>query len=151
MIVGGYGVGKTALLQRHLHGIFTENYKTTLGVRIEAHDSDIHPDLKISFWDTAGVVNQSETPSTYFLGTQHILYIIDIARPSTYRKIEEQLDYLYNFVPAVPITIIGNKADLINELNEDQIELIEDLCDWLTSARTGENIEELFTEIINGE
>ncbi|NLE96032.1 MAG: GTP-binding protein, partial [Dehalococcoidia bacterium] len=34
-MLGGYAVGKTSLVKRFVHGIFSERYLTTIGVKIE--------------------------------------------------------------------------------------------------------------------
>ena len=34
-LLGGFGVGKTSLVSRFVHSIFSDKYLTTLGVKIE--------------------------------------------------------------------------------------------------------------------
>ena len=34
-MVGAFGVGKTSLVSRYVHSIFSEKYQTTVGVKID--------------------------------------------------------------------------------------------------------------------
>ena len=63
----------------------------------------------------------------------------------TFANLEADINYLKSKVPGVTIKIVGNKVDLVTE--EQLIDIKEKLTipfDIVTSAKTGENVEELF-------
>jgi len=98
-------------------------------------------------WDIAGEVAQNKVPTSYFLGTSGIIYVFDLTRPSTYRNLKEDIDYLKSINNLTTIKIVGNKKDLISE------EAIESLTkeillpiNLFTSAKTGENVTKLFQD-----
>ena len=49
IIVGGWGVGKTSVLNSFIHRQFSLDYKSTLGVNIMAKTYPIRDDFIVSF------------------------------------------------------------------------------------------------------
>ena len=92
-----------------------------------------------------GEVSQDKVPVTYFLGASGVIYVFDLSRPSTYKNIKQDIEYLSGILKGGIIKIVGNKRDLVTE---EQINIIrEDLpmpFDITTSAKTGDNVEDLF-------
>ncbi len=76
------------------------------------------------------------------------MYVFDLSRPSTYKNISKDLEYLRNLVPGSIIKIVGNKLDLVSK---DEIEKVKNTIalPWsiLTCAKTGENVEMLFHDL----
>ena len=96
-------------------------------------------------WDIAGEVAQDKVPLSYFLGTSGIIYVFDLTRPMTYNNILADIEYLKNILPEATIKIIGNKKDLVTAAHiENVISGLPVECDMTTSAKTGENVEQLF-------
>jgi len=59
--------------------------------------------------------------------------------------LNSDLEYLKKIAPGISIKVIGNKQDLVSEQDvKDYIETTGVAFDFLTSAKTGKNIEELF-------
>ena len=54
-MLGGFAVGKTSLVRRFVQSIFSENYLTTVGVKIDKK-SVVFPDKTVDLilWDLAG-------------------------------------------------------------------------------------------------
>ncbi|XP_009867199.1 PREDICTED: ras-related protein Rab-23-like, partial [Apaloderma vittatum] len=55
VVVGNGAVGKSSMIQRYCKGIFTKDYKKTIGVdflerQIQVNDEDV----RLMLWDTAG-------------------------------------------------------------------------------------------------
>jgi len=149
ILTGSFGVGKTSLFSRFIHNSFSDRYITTIGVKVDKKPVEID-DQKISIllWDIAGEVTQDKVPRSYFLGASAIIYVFDLTRPSTYKNIDLDLNYLQTMLPDAVIQIVGNKKDLVSE--EILVELQTDLASittMLTSAKTGENVEDLFQTI----
>lgn len=146
ILVGHFGVGKTSLIRRFVHQRFSDDYLTTIGVKIDKNVLKVDEmDVTLIIWDIAGETNQAKIPKSYQLGAHGILYIFDITRPSTYQNLHEQLDYLKGVLPNAPIKIIANKKDLLTA--EKQQEVLEEIAYegmYTSSAKTGESVEDVF-------
>jgi len=149
-LVGSFGVGKTSLFRRFIDDAFSEDYKSTLGVQIQKKIIPM-PDgtqLSLILWDTEGVADMSKGRSSYLLGSHAFVYVFDLTRIDTYKNINEQIGFLKENYPNVLIKIVGNKLDAVNEklakvsLEENNVEY-----DFLTSAKTGSKVDELFVDI----
>ena len=147
ILTGSFGVGKTSLFSRFIYSEFDEKYLTTIGVKVDKKTINIDDDtsLNIMLWDIAGEVAQDKVPLSYFLGTSGIIYVFDLTRPMTYNNILADIEYLKNILPEATIKIIGNKKDLVTTAHiESVISGLPVECDMTTSAKTGENVEQLF-------
>jgi len=149
ILLGHYGVGKTSLVKRFVHHIFSDVYQATIGVSIEKKTLVIDDtEISMLIWDIAGESSQAKVPASYKLGAHGILYVFDLTRPETYARLANEINALSQMLPAVPIMVIGNKNDLLTEKKnisiQDQLPLIPyAYC----SAKTGENVEQLFTDL----
>ncbi len=147
ILTGSFGVGKTSLFSRFIYSEFDEKYLTTIGVKVDKKTINIDNDtnLNIMLWDIAGEVAQDKVPLSYFLGTSGIIYVFDLTRPMTYNNILADIEYLKNILPEATVKIIGNKKDLVTTAHiESVISGLPVECDMTTSAKTGENVEQLF-------
>lgn len=146
VLLGHVNVGKTSLVRRFVHAFFSEKYVSTIGVTIEKKEVEIDG-IKVSMiiWDIEGHAEVESVPESYLIGVQGILYVFDLARKSTCTNIMSQIDYLKNEFPFVPIKIIGNKLDLIQEGELIQIQQELSPLKFITaSAKSGENVEQVF-------
>lgn len=146
ILTGSFGVGKTSLFNRFIFSRFSEKYLTTIGVKVNKKTININGrELSMLVWDIAGEVKQDKVPSSYFLGASGAIYVFDLSRPSTYKNIKEDIEYLNKIIPDSIIKVVGNKLDLTSpeELAEVKSN-IEVPWSLVTSAKTGENVEELF-------
>ena len=146
ILAGSFGVGKTSLFSRFLYNTFSEKYMTTIGVKVDKKVMDINGrKLTMIIWDIAGEVSQTKVPTNYLLGASGIIYVFDLSRPSTFTNMEEDIQYLNKMLEGALIKIVGNKKDL---LSEEELAAIPNSiplkCDIFTSAKTGENVNELF-------
>ncbi len=147
ILTGSFGVGKTSLFNQFIYEKFSDKYLTTIGVKVNKKVIQVNgKDLSILLWDIAGEVAQDKVPTSYFLGASGIIYVFDLTRPSTYKNLESDIAYLKGLLKEGSIIkIVGNKKDLVTD---DQItQVIDDISlpvDIITSAKTGENVENMF-------
>ena len=146
ILTGSFGVGKTSLFNKFVYNRFSEKYLTTIGVKVDKKSIKVGDrDLSLLLWDIAGEVSQNKVPVSYFLGASGIIYVFDLTRPITFQNMETDLAYLKKLVPKCIVKIVGNKKDLVTE---EQIQEIEEQLfrpyDIVTSAKTGENVEDMF-------
>lgn len=152
ILTGSFGVGKTSLFSRFINNTFSDRYITTIGVKVDKKALEIDgQEISILLWDIAGEVTQNKVPNSYFLGASAIIYVFDLTRPSTYKNLKLDIDFLNKILPNITILIVGNKKDLVTpekiKVLEEEIEYSIDLY---TSAKTGDNVENLFETIGRG-
>jgi small GTP-binding protein len=145
ILIGNFGVGKTSLTRQFVYQKFSDEYLTTLGVKIDKKVVEIGNDLvNLMIWDIAGEVSQTRVNTSYYLGSNGIIYVFDVSRPSTYEQMEIDIEYVQKLLPNVPVLRVANKADL---LTEEQIANISVSYDFLCSAKTSHNVEETFLKL----
>lgn len=149
ILAGSFGVGKTSLFNQFIHNKFDDKYLTTIGVKVNKKVVNIDGrELSILLWDIAGEVSQDKVPVTYFLGASGVIYVFDLSRPTTYKNIAEDIEYLKDVLDGGVIRVVGNKKDLVTDEQLEEIRGgLELPFDIATSAKTGENVEELFYDI----
>lgn len=149
ILLGNLGVGKTSLVNRFVFNRFSESYFSTIGVRIEKK-AVIVDDSKIYMiiWDIAGERNQENTPQSYLLGTNGIIYVVDISNAASYQNAEVDITFLKKKLPGVPILMIANKIDLVSPT--DKAAFVNSMPikpDIFTSAKSNQNVELVFDEL----
>ena len=149
ILTGSFGVGKTSLFNKFIYNKFDDKYLTTIGVKVNKKSIEIEgKEVSLLLWDIAGEVSQDKIPNSYFLGSSGIIYVFDLTRPSTYRNMASDIEYLQGMTNGAIIKVVGNKSDLVTS---DQIaEIKKDITnewDIITSAKTGENVDDLFYSI----
>ena len=149
ILTGSFGVGKTSLFNRFIHQQFSDKYLTTIGVKVNNKTIKIEDEaISMMVWDIAGEVSQDKVPVSYFLGASGIIYVMDLSRPLTFVNLETDIQFLRELVPNGTILIVANKNDLVTE---EQLEsILREMprpFDYSTSAKTGENVEELFLDM----
>ena len=151
ILTGSFGVGKTSLFNQFIHQKFSDKYLTTIGVKVNKKTVESHgEEVSLLIWDIAGEVTQDKVPTSYFLGASGIIYVVDLSRPLTFKNISEDIDYLKNLLPGAIIKLVGNKKDLLSDSELEQtINAIELPVGITTSAKTGENVENLFLSLTN--
>ena len=105
-------------------------------------------EANLIIWDIAGEVSQTKVPKSYYLGANGIIYVFDLTRPSTFKNIVDDLEYIKQMLPNVPYVIAGNKKDMLTD--EQLTETIAQLpvpCEYFTSAKTGEKVEQMFHDL----
>ncbi len=149
ILCGSFGVGKTSLFNRFINNQFDDRYLTTIGVKVNKKSIEVEGnEVSLLLWDVAGEVSMEKVPTSYFLGASGVIYVFDLTRPMTFMNIASDLEYLRKMLPNAVIKLVGNKIDL---LQPPQVEEIKQqlTVEWdiLTSAKTGENVIELFTSL----
>ena len=144
ILLGYFGVGKTSLIKRYVHQEFSFNYLTTIGVHIEKKIEYVKDrQIPLIIWDIAGEKAVKKISGKYLKHAHGLIYLFDLSRPATYTNLEEQLEELNNMFPGLPRVIAGNKKDLI----PSNTGLKFPIDCYMTSAKTGENVHQIFKEL----
>ena len=117
ILLGKFGVGKTSLIKRFVFQKFSEEYQTTIGVKVDKKILNIHGvELNMLSWDIAGETSSMRVPQSYKLGAHGVLYVFDVTRPSSYDNIQKELQEIGKLLPGVPVQVVGNKIDLLGDV-----------------------------------
>ncbi len=149
-ILGEKNVGKTSLVYRYIENKFRDSYKATLGVNLLKKDMEVDDNsVSAQIWDLGGQDSFKSLRKLYLEGSNGALVIFDLTERKTFDRLNEWVDSFKEARGEQPMVLIGNKSDLENQrkitemeasnyAKENNMELI------LTSAKTGQNVEEAF-------
>jgi small GTP-binding protein len=145
IVAGHFGVGKTSLIKQFIHEKFSEQYMTTIGVKIDKKGLEVNGvKINMILWDIAGESSAVKIPKKYFMGAHGLIYVFDLTRPETYEGIADDIFEVSKENPSIPSVVLGNKSDLVEEGLIEEIRNEVHIKFNLTSAKTGENVEEAF-------
>ena len=157
LLTGAAAVGKTSLVQRFIKNRFAANYKLTVGVDILTKDVEFKPGeiATLSIWDIGGQQRFEFIRSTFYKGAAGALLVFDLTRDQTYQETRKWLTEIRQFTEdKIPFVFIGNKADLIEDVgavvdrDEARTFAEKEGSKYIeTSAKTGVNVDEAFTEL----
>ena len=157
LLTGAAAVGKTSLVQRFIKNRFAANYKLTVGVDILTKDVEFKQGevATLSIWDIGGQQRFEFIRSTFYKGAAGALLVFDLTREQTYIEVRKWLTEIRQFAGQdIPFVLIGNKYDLLEDVGEvidrDEARALaegESSIYIETSAKTGINVDEAFTEL----
>jgi small GTP-binding protein len=146
LLVGNFGVGKTSLIRRFVSNEFSEDYISTIGVRISAKVMEFsNQSIKLLIWDVAGTKDNEKVPKAYFLGASAAMYVFDLSREETYQNLEANLEMVKELSGMNKIAIVGNKKDLLTA--EELVQVTSSInlkIHFLTSAKENLDVEKAF-------
>ncbi len=151
-MLGSFGVGKTSLVSRFVHSIFSEEYLTTIGVKIDKKEMSVAgEDLQLILWDLAGDDRFDNLQSSYLMGISGFLLVVDGCRYDTLKVAKTILDKNQAQLRNVPFLCLINKSDLEAdwEIRKEHIDLMTQ-AGWhvrKTSAKDGDSVEESFHDL----
>ena len=153
VILGNPAVGKTSLIVRFIKNKFTEDYKTTLGVDFLTKELTLYnkAHIRLMIWDMGGQDKWFSRRAKFMRGADGAVIVYSNTDIKSYLNLDKWVDEVHQHANRdVPIILVKNKSDLppIRE-NLNPIKLLERLNTKIieTSAKTGENVEEMFTLI----
>jgi small GTP-binding protein len=154
ILMGDYAVGKTCIIRRYVTNTFIEEYKASIGVDITSQELSLkNGDVQLSIWDMSGQTDFKLVRKQFMTGTDMGIIVFDLTRPSSLQNIGRWINEILVMVPNLPLVLVGNKADLTNErqITKEEAEKVAKEHNMLfyaeTSAKSGENIIQLFTDI----
>ncbi|MFX0139622.1 MAG: GTP-binding protein [Candidatus Hodarchaeota archaeon] len=156
ILTGDYSVGKTSLIRRFVENKFEQDYISTLGVQISKKTVNLSEKTKMNFiiWDIGGQAHQmAPYRPNFYNGANAAFIVIDRTRPNNIESLEKWYNDIRKSVERdIPIVIVGNKSDLVDEIviSEEEIKEVVKEYDFhyiLTSALTGENVNDAFLYI----
>jgi small GTP-binding protein len=158
VLLGDGSVGKTSLIARYVIDKFDDKYIATIGTRVSRKDIQvIKPNLiinvRLMIWDVLGQKEYSKIRAASLSGAQGLILVGDLSRPDTVDSLTDfWLKEAEVVVGKVPTVLVGNKVDLADKekmtatVLESQGQKMG-FPTFLSSAKTGENVENIFSAI----
>lgn len=160
-MIGDFGVGKTSLIRRFVDRQFSDQYLSTVGVKISRKSVELagvkqreNVTAQLLIWDLEGHTKFKGIAPTYLQGSGGVLIVADVSRPETVERISEHIQLFASVNPKGAIIIALNKVDLIDE---EKLALLVDIAHsigqdkviavYTTSAKTGKDVDEIFHKL----
>ena len=154
-LVGDFGVGKTSLIRQFVDRQFSDQYLSTVGVKISRKLVSI-PDntqaqLQLIVWDIEGSTRFKAIAPTYLQGAKGAVIVADVTRESSIQNLEDHVQLFRSVCPKSSLIMALNKIDLMEDNERDEIfqEISTKFSSlkipvYATSAKTGENVDKIF-------
>jgi len=122
LVVGDIGTGKTSIIKRYVHNIFSIHYKSTIGVdfalKVLQWDNDIV--VRLQLWDIAGQERFGNMTRVYYKEAVGALVVFDVTRVSTFEAVTKWKNDIDAKVmlpdgKPIPVVLLANKCDLAKE------------------------------------
>ncbi|KAJ6245430.1 ras-like protein [Anaeramoeba flamelloides] len=151
-IIGGLGVGKTALAHRFTKNLFLGDRASEIDGSDEKQIVIEGETCNLDVLDTAVYQEFSAMRYSCIISAEGFLVIYSIDSRKSFDEVSGYCEYLRDIKESdgIPIVIVGNKSDLETDRKVSQcegIELAESLnCSFIeTSAKNNLNVEQAFS------
>mmetsp|Transcript_15887 Transcript_15887/g.49684 ORF Transcript_15887/g.49684 Transcript_15887/m.49684 type:complete len:217 (-) Transcript_15887:29-679(-) len=157
LVVGDIGTGKTSIIKRFVHNIFSTNYKSTIGVdfALKVIKWDDHTEVRLQLWDIAGQERFGNMTRVYYKEAVGALVVFDVTRVGTFEAVSKwkaDIDSKVTLPPhdkPIPVVLLANKCDLPDAkeflANREQMDaycVSKGFIGWFeTSAKDNVNID----------
>lgn len=154
ILIGDGGVGKTTLIRKFVYDMFDDKYIQTIGTKVSKKKvafPDMNMDINLMVWDVQGQRNDPLL-TRYFQGAEGALFVCDVTRFQTFENLPQWITDFQNICGNVPMILLANKSDLVDSAQFGEAEMRAlgqryGARAYLTSAKTGENVERSFLEL----
>ena len=124
IILGPANSGKTTILNQ-IKGDYNQIpdlYIPTIGVDLGCKSINIKDkEVKIQFWDTAGQERFDSIVSLFYKKANMAFIVFDISDINTNFSIDSLIEKIYLQSGEIPIILIGNKKDKVEDYNSKSI------------------------------
>ncbi|MEM6445992.1 MAG: Rab family GTPase [Cyanobacteria bacterium P01_D01_bin.123] len=160
-LIGDYGVGKTSLIRRFVERQFSDQYLSTVGVKISrktlqipGSEASSDRELKLLIWDLEGRQKFKAISPQYLQGASGAIVVADVTRVETLASLVGHIRMFLTVNSTGAIAIAYNKVDLIDEsqaadyLSRVHLDgLGQTIPVYLSSAKTGLNVDTIFAQL----
>ncbi|TFG04257.1 MAG: GTP-binding protein [Promethearchaeota archaeon] len=157
VVIGEPSVGKTTLMLRYTEKKFNELYIPTVGVQVSVKQVPIKIKkdktlVDLNIWDIAGHIKFQHIRKVFYEGAHAFLLLYDITNETTFEGTSYWRGDIMQIIGDQYGILIGNKCDLskermVSEETGEERAKQYGLDFYETSAKTGENIEDVFVQI----
>ena len=156
LLLGDSSVGKTCILTRYSENTFQEDHLATIGLDFKQKNVNLEngKSVKVQIWDTAGQDRFKSITKNYYKGAHGIMLIYDVTTRKSFDNVRNWIDTIKEEVSdKVNIILVGNKIDN-NDNRQVTTEEGQEIANeyklpfYETSAKTGDNIDKAFNDLI---
>ncbi|GIL49987.1 hypothetical protein Vafri_6111 [Volvox africanus] len=118
VVLGNGGVGKTSMIRRFCKGIFTDEYKKTIGVDFleKAQFVDaLQEEVRFMLWDTAGQEEFDAITRTYYRGAGAAVIAFSTTDLESFKAVQGWKDKIIAECGDIAMCLVQNKVDLIDQ------------------------------------
>ena len=154
IVIGNPGVGKSCITLKAIHNKFKEGENTTIGFDLFTYCLKLNEiPIQLQIWDTCGQEMYKSLIYNFFRNSSLAILVYAINDEESFNNLDFWLRELRNqSSPDIKLILLGNKIDLATERKvsyrqgdilskENEFQLFLE-----TSAKTGDNINLVFTE-----
>ena len=149
-MLGDFSVGKTSLVERYVHSIFSDKYLSTVGVKISKKMLTLDgAEVTLVLWDMEGRDVYAKVNLSYLRGAMGFFIVADGTRKETLETAVSLREAALSVAGDIPSCLLVNKAD-IKEQWEITDHMLAPLVDrgirvLHTSAKSGTGVDEAFS------
>mmetsp|Transcript_2059 Transcript_2059/g.3844 ORF Transcript_2059/g.3844 Transcript_2059/m.3844 type:complete len:252 (-) Transcript_2059:101-856(-) len=155
IVVGNGQVGKTSMITRFAKGIFTNEYKKTIGVdflekRLQV--KEIGEEVTYLLWDTAGQEEYDAITRAYYKGAGACILAFSTTDRDSFEAVESWYKKVTDECGQIAMVLVQNKVDLMDSATMEARE-VEVLAKKLrlklyrTCVKDDLNVSEVFTHL----
>jgi small GTP-binding protein len=159
IVVGDVQVGKTSLIEKYTRGSFNKDYIKTIGAQYSVYEKELEEDkITCFFWDIAGSKEFHFLRPRFFKNSHAAIIVYSLGENDLGRESVNQISNWYNEImkhcPEIPIIIIANKSDLVDDTKLDYSYIQEFINEnkllgfFITSVKNNQGINRAFDSII---
>ena len=157
VFLGDSSVGKSSLIKQKIQQRFDEFAEPTIGAAfISTQVNFDDTTITLQIWDTAGQERYKSLAPMYYRGAHVSIVVFSLTSRDSFNGAKLWIKELYENNKNTIIFLVGNKLDLVTinknkriiSLNEaEQYALTNKLFYFETSAKSGDNVNDLFLVI----
>jgi small GTP-binding protein len=156
IVIGDPGVGKTSLIRAQAGMFFRPEYIATIGADVITRIYTFrNQPIYLLIFDIAGQSLYDSVNDYFFSGASSAMIVFDLTRRETLDDVHSWSGEVRKRIPyAIPMMLLGNKADLdqkrkVSPEEGKQASEAGGIHKYLeTSARTTENVDRAFVELL---
>ncbi|GMT30657.1 hypothetical protein PFISCL1PPCAC_21954, partial [Pristionchus fissidentatus] len=156
VMMGDSCAGKSAILERFISNTFDDTSTSTIGMDFFSKQFTTRSgkNIRLQVWDTAGQERFRQLMPSYIREAAVAILVFDLSNPRSFANLDSWVLFMRRQRgDKTKLVLVGNKSD--NERSVEPSAVLQFLIDHdevpyiETSARTGENVVELFETIAN--
>ncbi|EAY03082.1 small GTP-binding protein, putative [Trichomonas vaginalis G3] len=152
VLMGASSAGKTSIVVRFSRGTFGGDQESTIGAAFISRDVETEKGpVTLHIWDTAGQERYRSLVPRYSQGSKAIVIVFDVTDPESFEGAQQWFQEAQDMhANKVKYYLIANKIDLPAKVDLEKVQEYArqtGMCYYATSAKTGENITNLFDTI----